>query len=238
MPDCNNWQSWFVFISHHPLLMRLFFISLLLISLDGFSQSPAYIIGVKGDTLNRVDAKGTKQGKWVNHVDELRGEPGYEEEGVYKDGRKEGPWRIYSLEGDLKGLEFYRWGNKDGNCQYFNPSGNLLREESWKALNPDKLYDTLEVEDVDHLNQYRTVIVKNEGVAIKNGIWKFYDPSTGMIKRTQTYTMGKLEILKAPAVQDSTQVAQEKLVKPKEVQDYEKKNAGKKKIRVRDGQTN
>ncbi|MFI5194309.1 MAG: toxin-antitoxin system YwqK family antitoxin [Chitinophagales bacterium] len=218
--------------------MRLFFVCLLFVSLQGFSQSPSYIIGVKGDTLNRVDAKGIKQGKWVNHVDELRGEPGYEEEGQYKDNRKEGTWRVYSLEGDLKGLEFYRWGNKDGICQYFSPSGALLREESWKALNPDKLYDTLVVEDVEHLNQYRTVIVKNEGAAIKHGIWKYYDPSTGMINRTQTYTMGKLETAKAPVVQDSTQVAEQKMVKPKEVQDYEKKNAGKKKIRVRTGQTN
>lgn len=218
--------------------MRLFLVCLLFISLHGFSQTPAYIIGVKGDTLNRMDAKGIKQGKWVNHVDELRGEPGYEEEGQYKDNRKEGTWRVYSLEGDLKGLEFYRWGNKDGICQYFSPSGALLREESWKALNPDKLYDTLVVEDVEHLNQYRTVIVKNEGVAIKHGIWKYYDPSTGMINRTQTYTMGKLETAKAPVVQDSTQVAEQKRVKPKEVQDYEKKNAGKKKIRVRTGQTN
>src|SRR5665213_116565 len=218
--------------------MRLFFVCLLFISLQGLSQSPSYIIGVKGDTLNTMDAKGIKQGKWVNHVDELRGEPGYEEEGQYKDNRKEGTWRVYSLEGDLKGLEFYRWGNKDGICQYFSPSGALLREESWKALNPDKLYDTLVVEDVEHLNQYRTVIVKNEGVAIKHGIWKYYDPSTGMINRTQTYTMGKLETAKAPVVQDSTQVAEQKRVKPKEVQDYEKKNAGKKKIRVRTGQTN
>lgn len=218
--------------------MRLFFVCLLFVSVQGFSQSPSFIIGVKGDTLNRVDAKGIKQGKWVNHVDELRGEPGYEEEGQYKDNRKEGTWRVYSLEGDLKGLEFYRWGNKDGICQYFSPSGALLREESWKALNPDKLYDTLVVEDVEHLNQYRTVIVKNEGAAIKHGIWKYYDPSTGMINRTQTYTMGKLETAKAPVVEDSTQVAEQKRVKPKEVQDYEKKNSGKKKIRVRTGQTN
>jgi hypothetical protein len=220
--------------------MRIILLACLsLFSFRGFCQAPgSYIIGVKGDTLNKVDAKGLKQGKWVNHVDELRGEPGFEEEGVYKNNKKEGPWRIYSLQGDLKGLEFYRWGNKDGVCQYFNPSGALIREESWRAMNPENLYDTLEVEDIDHLNQYRTVIVKNEGVAIKHGIWKFYDPSTGMIDRTETYTMGKLEKHKAPEVQDSTQLAARKMVKPREVQEYEKKNAGKKKIRVRDGQTN
>ena len=104
-------------------------------------------------------------------------------------------------------------------------------------MNPEKLYDTLVIEDIDHLNEYRTVIVKNEGVAIRHGVWKFYDPSSGMIDRTQTYTMGKLESPTAPTTQDSSKIAQGKLVKPKEVQDFEKKNAGKKKIKVRDGET-
>jgi hypothetical protein len=211
---------------------------ILLIGYKGFSQAGTYVIGVKGDTLNKVDSKNLKQGKWVIRVDEVRGEPGYEEEGVFKNNRKEGIWRIYSLEGDLTGLEFYRWGNKDGNCQYFNSSGNLVREESWRALNPDKLYDTLEIEDIDHLNEYKTVIVKNEGVAIRHGLWKFYDPSTGMINKTQTYTMGKLETPKSEPATDSVKIARKTMVKPREVQDYEKKNAGKKQIRVRDGATN
>ena len=64
--------------------MRIIFLAcLLLISFRGFCQAPgSYIIGVKGDTLDKVDAKGLKQGKWGSHVAELRGEPGFEEEGV------------------------------------------------------------------------------------------------------------------------------------------------------------
>jgi len=81
-------------------------------------------------------------------------------------------------------------------------------------------------------------LVKNEGVAIRHGQWKFYDPSTGMINKIQTYTMGKLETGKSGPASDSTKVASKTMVKPKEVQDYEKKNAGKKKIKVRDGATN
>ena len=142
---------------------------------------------------------------------------------------------MYNLNGDLVGLELYRWGYKDGVCQYFNAAGELIREEGWRAMNPDKLYDTLTVEDIDHLNQYKTVIVKNEGVAIRHGVWKFYNPSTGMIFRTETYTMGKLESGPKITAQDSAATAAKALAKPKEVQDYEKKNAGKKKIKVRDG---
>jgi hypothetical protein len=219
-------------------MKKIIFFLFLFISFNGYTQAGSFMIGVKGDTLNKVDSKNLKQGKWVIRVDEVRGEPGHEEEGEFKNNRKEGTWRIYSLEGDLTGLEFYRWGNKDGACQYFNASGALVREESWRALNPDKLYDTLEVEDIDHLNEYKTVIVKNEGVAIRHGSWKFYDPSTGMINKIQTYTMGKLETPKNDAGGDSSKVVNKTMVKPKEVQDYEKKNAGKKKIKVRDGATN
>ena len=58
-----------------------------------------------------------------------------------------------------------------------------------------------------------------------------------MINKIQTYTLGKLENANVnDSVSDSTQLAKT-LVKPKEVQDYEKKNAGKKKIKVRDGST-
>src|ERR1700753_1125993 len=172
---------------------KFFGILLLLAGLQTQAQWKSYIISPKGDTLNCVDQQGRQQGRWVNHFDELRGEPGYEEQGVYKDGKKEGAWKLFSLGGDLIGMEFYKWGNKDGVCQYFGINGTLLREESWRALNPNKLYDTLQVEDVEHLNTYRTVIVKNEGVAIKDGQWKFYDPMTGMVARTETYTSGKLE---------------------------------------------
>jgi antitoxin component YwqK of YwqJK toxin-antitoxin module len=219
-------------------MKRYLFLLLFFLSCKGFSQAGSFIIGVKGDTLNKIDRKDLKQGKWVIRLDEVRGEPGHEEEGEYKNNRKEGTWRIYSLQGDLTGLEYYKWGNKDGNCQYFNASGSLVREESWRALNPDKLYDTLEIEDIDHLNEYKTVIVKNEGVAIRHGQWKFYDPSTGMINKIQTYTMGKLENPKSDTGSDSTKNLTRTMVKPKEVQDYEKKNSGKKKIKVRDGATN
>jgi predicted glycosyltransferase len=49
--------------------------------------------------------------------------------------------------------------------------------------------------------------------------------------------MGKLENPKSGTASDSTKNVSKTMVKPKEVQDYEKKNAGKKKIKVRDGAT-
>jgi antitoxin component YwqK of YwqJK toxin-antitoxin module len=201
-----------------------------------YSKCKDYTVGPKGDTLDCTDKNDKKHGPWVNHFDELRGEPGYEEEGFYNDSRKEGTWRLYNLQGDLIGLEYYKWGNKDSVCQYFGMNGSLLREERWRALNPEKQYDTFKVEDVLHPDHYSTVIVKNEGAAIKDGIWKFYDPMTGTVARTETYTLGKLE---KPAAQESASATDgpKAVTKPKEVLDFEKK-IGKKKVKVQDGSTN
>lgn len=217
--------------------MRLMTILIILISLDSHAQWKSFIIGVKGDTLNGIDSRGLKQGKWVIRYNELRGEPGYEEEGVYKNDKKEGPWRRYTLVGDLVAIESFRWGNKDGLSQYFSGLGELLREERWKAINPDKLYDTVDVEDIDNPDHYKKVIVKNEGAGIKHGHWTYYDPVTGFITKEENYTLGTLEGKKREAVTTTATPAEKKVAKPKEVLDFEKKNAGKKKIRVRDGST-
>jgi antitoxin component YwqK of YwqJK toxin-antitoxin module len=220
--------------------MRWILIFFLLISFTGYSQLKEYTISVKGDTLNAVDMKGLKQGKWVHRYDEVRGEPGFEEEGEYKDGRKEGVWRKYTLMGDLIALENYRWGYKDGRSQYFNGLGELLREENWKALNPDKQYDTIEVEDVDRPNQFKTMVVKNEGAGIRHGAWKYYDPTTGFVNKTEFYVLGALD--KGSQKSSSSTAAAKPAAgkeksKPKEVLEFEKKNAGKKKVRVQDGST-
>src|ERR1700722_10170492 len=224
-----------IFVTHNDMrrIVFLFLFAIVqLISLRGYSQWKDYIIGPKGDTLNCVDKNNRRQGRWVNHYDDVRGEPGFEEEGVYRDSLKVGTWRLYSLQGDLIGMEYYKWGMKDSICQYFGMNGTLLREESWRALNPEKAYDTLEIEDIDHLDNYKKVVVKNEGVALRDGEWKFYDPMTGMVARTQVYTLGKLE--KTQTSQRSASDSTQAVSKPKEVLDFEKK-AGKKKVKVQDG---
>ncbi len=89
-----------------------------------FSQQwESYQISVKGDTINCVDRNKMKQGKWVVRVEPLRGEPGYEEEGIFENDLKEGLWRKYNLTGDLLAVENYRWGFRDGKQTYFTPLG-------------------------------------------------------------------------------------------------------------------
>ncbi|MBO9563583.1 MAG: hypothetical protein J7621_12445 [Niastella sp.] len=215
--------------------MRWITFIVLFFSVNAFSQWKDYKINNNGDTLNRIDVIGRKQGPWVNRFETVRGEPGYEEEGWYVHNRKDGEWRLFSLMGDLVGIEFYKWGLKDSVCRYFNKHGELRLEQRWKAINPDKPFDTLMIEDPDKFDTYRTVIVKNEGASLRHGIWKYYDPETNAIARTETYVLGELEKEKSSATAASSQ--KKAVEKPKEVLDFEKKNSGKKKVRVRDGST-
>ncbi len=218
--------------------------------MSGSAQCKDYTIGAKGDTLNCTDVKGLKQGKWVNRVDEIRGEPGYEEEGEYQNGNKEGVWRSYTLQGDLLAIENYRWGHKHGKQQYFNAMGDIVREESWLARNPDNPTETVEVYDVNDPKKVYLVEVKMEGSTVAHGLWTIYEPGTGKILKKENFILGKIDDGTGTAngmikkeegdAENSTTVKKEEpkeKPKPKEVKEYEKKNAGKKKIKVRTGQT-
>ncbi len=205
-----------------------------------FGQCKTYKIGVKGDTLNCTDNADKKQGKWVVQMPPLRGEPGYEEEGIFKNNKKEGYWRRYSLQGDILAIENYKYGYKNGISQYFGLQG-IVREESWRAVNPDHPYDTIKVFDVNNQDKYDLREVKVEGTAYKQGTWKYYDPQTGLITKTEEYAFDKVvDPFTGRNVQaviaDSAAIAKKKMDKPDAVKEYEKKNA-KKKIKVRDGAT-
>lgn len=234
--------------------MRYLLIVALFLSLKSQAQWKSFILSSKKDTLNRVDMRGLKQGPWVVHVDPLRGEDGYEEEGVFIDGRKEGAWRRFTLEGDLIALENYYYGMKSGKCRYFLYTGEPLREESWRAIDPKNPYDTIDVVDVNDPSKIiEKKIVKVEPNSYKHGTWTYYNTGTGAIESTEHYVMNKLQENNSDSLTGTDELApidpvkggstvkkeEKKTVspKPKEVLEYEKKNAGKKKIKVRDGRT-
>jgi hypothetical protein len=222
-----------IYTFHKPAVV---FLILFALTVDGYCQYKDYELSPKGDTLNAIDNNNLKQGKWIITVAELRGEPGYEEEGILKDGKKEGTWRKYNSHGDLLATENYRFGGKDGLQQYFTNFGEMVREENWRAYNPDAPYDTIAVygtgsnEIIDHK------IVKAEQYSVRHGEWKFYDPSTGRIMKTETFDRNHLQ--KAPDLAEAiADNKPKKKVVPKEVLEFEKKNSGKKKVKLREGQT-
>ena len=85
-------------------------VCLIMLAAGSSAQYKEYKLNAKGDTINAIKENGQKHGKWVIKVEELRGNPGYEEEGEYKKGEKHGYWRKYSQEGDLIAVEHFMVG--------------------------------------------------------------------------------------------------------------------------------
>ena len=152
-----------------------------------------YSVTPRGDTINRIDKQKFKQGPWSFHYEQVRGEPGFDEEGYFVDDKKEGVWKKYSLMGDLIANEFYKFGYRDGKQQYYTVLGDLLREESWKAVNPKNPYDTILVPDLDHPDIMVEKIIKHEAAEVKNGTWTYYNSSTGAVAKTEKFIFGQVD---------------------------------------------
>jgi len=216
-------------------------IGLFFFLLSGKAQYKNYSLSANGDTINIIDKNGLKQGRWVTTVGEIRGEPGFDEEGLYKDNEKTGPWRKYTSTGDILAIENFRLGGKDGRQEYFNFLGILQRQEEWKGYNPDFLFDTIAVygNESNEILSYK--IVKALPYSVKNGEWKYFD-SEGRILKIEKYDRGALVIApdKNTAVKENPKVEtpEKEKVKTKEILDYEKKYSKKKRQQLeRDGKT-
>jgi antitoxin component YwqK of YwqJK toxin-antitoxin module len=214
----------------------MFVIMLLLFISNGFAQYKEYKLNAKGDTINAITKDGQKKGKWVIHVDEIRGNPGYEEEGVFKKGVKDGFWRRYNLEGDLIAVEHFILGGKDGLQQYYTYLGDLEREESWKGYNPDAPYDTIAVYGTGSNEIVDYKIVKAEPYSVKDGEWRYYEPGSGRLIRTEQWARNNLIVPGAAKKEVANTDKAKKPEKTAEMLEWEKKNKGKKKA-LRDGKT-
>ncbi|HMO62137.1 MAG TPA: hypothetical protein PKC39_07810 [Ferruginibacter sp.] len=191
------------------------------------AQYKEYKLSPNGDTLNAIDLKGQKQGKWVNTVPEIRSEPGYEEEGYYKDDKKTGTWRKYNANGDLIAVENYKFGGKHGTQDYFTFLGAIERHEEWKGYNPDAPYDTIPVygEGNNEIIEYK--LVKAEQYSVPHGEWKYFN-TTGHIIKTERYDRGQVIKDAPPPVVENRPAQPKEKVKTKEILEYEKKYSKKK----------
>lgn len=203
-------------------------------------QAQSYAIAPNGDTINKVSSNGEKSGRWVIRVEELRGEPGFETEGIFKNGKKEGVWRKYTLTGDLIGIENYRNGGLHGQQQYFTFLGDLVREEQWKGFDPDAPYDTIPVYGTGSNEILRYKIVKAEQYSVRHGEWRYYEPGTGRLMKSEQYAYNRLvdpnEGKKAEPTAAADPKEKKKPEKTAEMLEWEKKNKKKKKA-LRDGRT-
>jgi hypothetical protein len=232
-----------------PMVLKKAFWAIVVLSCSWFAGTAQpwqkFSLTEEGDTLNRIDLNGLRQGAWLVRVDPLRGEPGYEEEGEYVDGKKEGVWKRYTPEGDLIAVERFMQGYKNGLQTYFTRIGEPLREEHWKYVDPRNPYDTIDVPDFDNPMLTKSKIIKLDAAEVRHGEWRYFDPSSGRVVKTEHYISGqKLNVSGRPVADKERETktaagdAERKpAVKPKAVEEWEKKNQGKKKVTVRDGRT-
>jgi antitoxin component YwqK of YwqJK toxin-antitoxin module len=234
-----------------------------IISFTARAQWKSYQIELRRkDTVNRIDMNNLKQGKWIIRYDEVRGEPGFQEEGNFKDDLREGEWKQHNLMGDPIGEENYRYGQKDGKQLYYDISGNLRREETWKAITPDNMYDTVLAPDWKKDptgTTMKNLVIKLDGNAVRNGDWKYYDLQARLV-RTEKYIYDKMvesltidydpidgKVVKKEKLnydmESGKQIASAAYEKPKadnrpqQVIDFEKQKGKKKGIKFKDGST-
>jgi antitoxin component YwqK of YwqJK toxin-antitoxin module len=91
---------------------------------------------ISGDTVNRIDADGKKQGKWIlmgKHKPGTCYQPEQKvEEGKYQDNRKMGIWIEYFCNGNMKNKLTFVNGRPDGYAIMYHENGKISEEGNWK----------------------------------------------------------------------------------------------------------
>ena len=217
-------------------MKSLLFFCFLLANSISMAQYKNYIVLENGDTLNRIDLNDKKHGRWKIHVNALRIEPAYDEEGIFVNNLKEGIWRKYDSYGLLLAKENYKWGMKSG-YQHYLSDGRLIREECWRAVDPIKKFDTIDVQDVYDDNLYIRRIFKVEAYSQPHGTWKYFDPESGRTLKKENFVLGVVVEPQVQTIVVKADTAVKKIPKPPAVLEYEKSNKNKKSIKVRHGAT-
>src|SRR3954469_21078361 len=88
------------------------------------------------DTINKVDAEGKKQAKWVllgKHKPGTCYQPDQKaEEGKYTDNKKTDKWLEYYCNGNMKNQLTFVNGRPDGYAKMFHENGKICEEGVWK----------------------------------------------------------------------------------------------------------
>lgn len=143
-----------------------------------------------GDSINRVDRSGKKQGPWFTFQKALRGEEGYSDYGDYVDDRKVGKWCRFSLTGKPVSVENYKSGKLNGEAKYYE-DGRLICVGNYYALRDVNSIDTFLVEDPGTGKIY-PVYIKSTVGSVRHGLWTYYDLETGQPYRTTEYQADKI----------------------------------------------
>jgi len=145
-----------------------FLLVLLLTASVAFSQ-------VVKDSINQVDSKGLKQGKWEEKLT-----PG-STKGVYVNDKKEGVWVSYGANGNLSKIENFSEGLHDGITVEIDQRGYLLSETYYENDLPEGV-----AKRYFYGSNPASIITYHKGK--KNGAYKvYYENSAGKLMEESNY---------------------------------------------------
>ena len=201
-------------LKYIPKATQYVFIAILLLTFSNQVISQTFDI-YEGDTINRVDKKGRKQGQWVNFVQQevdsanVKIIKSYKyQEGEMLNDLKEGVWKVYYPSGNPKSVTKYKKGAVYGSYYTFYENGNrkleatmgingnvgLMSQYYENGKTKSKfMYDTHgEQEDIQktfHENgELKSYGYMRKGK--KNGAWATFDEN-GKIIKSVYYIDGK-----------------------------------------------
>lgn len=164
------------------LLMLLF---LLLCMQPVFAQNHA--AAQEQTALNQTDSRGLKQGLWVLQQPARMGEPAFTEFGYFSNGEKTGTWYQLDANGSPTAIEQFSRNVLNGEVKYFE-GGRLMVVGNYRGLNPDRVIDTIVVED-PVTGAEQLVPIASERGSVRQGLWRFYDPRSGRLLREDYYQL-------------------------------------------------
>ncbi|MDX2172715.1 MAG: toxin-antitoxin system YwqK family antitoxin [Bacteroidota bacterium] len=117
-------------------MRKLLFTLAVLSSLSFIKAQAQSYENYKGDTINKIDVDGRKQGKWIlmgKHKPGTCYAPEAKvEEGKYQDNRKKDVWIEYYCNGNMRNKLTFTNGKPDGYAQMFHENGKISEEGNWK----------------------------------------------------------------------------------------------------------
>ena len=113
----------------------LILVSVIVSNVSAHSQS-FEIDPTNQDTINKVDVNSKKQGRWVI-LGKTKHNSCYQpeakvEEGTYVENKKEGIWKEYYCNGNMKDKITFQNGRPDGYAIMYHENGKISEEGTWK----------------------------------------------------------------------------------------------------------
>ena len=152
----------------------IYFLSfLLLITLTSFSQNFKIF---KGDTVNRIDGKGLKQGIWFKFDKNNK----VISEGRFRNGIRTGTFKSYTESGKLQAERMYDLDGKNSRMFVYYAGGKIRAK--------GKLIEEAKDSTWLYYNDLGTLVSQEYyAKGLKEGIWKNFYPESGKVLDEITY---------------------------------------------------